>query len=519
MKLHASAACRLPTPSSAAPDIVRRFLAWAQRADAFDRAEAASALARAYLHSDLAPPVRAEAVVAMTALLDDPSVVVRRALAEALASASEAPRHLALALANDQSEVAAAVLARSPVLTDAELVDCAAIGDVVAQCAIARRPTLGAGPSAALAEIAQRDAAIALIGNLGADVPAGALRRLLERFGDDEDAREALLQRPSLPVSLKVDIAMAAAKALSESSAEWLGRGRAERMAREARERTIVSIAAACGSEERAELARSLREHGALTLALLLRSLLGGESGLFAAALAELARVPLPLATAFMRNPRGEGFAALARKAGLPGHTLTVFRAALHALETHRGVRGQGLESPLVDRVIEACEARNDPALAKILSLLWRFAAEAARADARSFAQQAASDARDPRLPRSLDFSPAANDERGAPPLLAAALGDAGAGADAPDLDLALDWPVGHAAPRVELPNRPDRPLPAADLTAGAARRRGGSSAFELTGKIVEMPGLCAAPDDRGEAEAPPIELATGAVAGLEHAA
>ena len=43
----------LPPPSFAKPDIVRRFLAWAQSADAEARAEAASALARAYLHSEL----------------------------------------------------------------------------------------------------------------------------------------------------------------------------------------------------------------------------------------------------------------------------------------------------------------------------------------------------------------------------------------------------------------------------------------------------------------------------------
>ena len=60
-------------PSIAKPDIVRRFLAWAQSADEDARAEGASALARAYLHSDLPGPVRAEAALAMTALLDDPS--------------------------------------------------------------------------------------------------------------------------------------------------------------------------------------------------------------------------------------------------------------------------------------------------------------------------------------------------------------------------------------------------------------------------------------------------------------
>ncbi len=462
--------------------------------------------------------MRGEAVVAMTALLDDPSVIVRRALGEAMASASEAPRHLALALANDRSEVAAALLARSPVLTDAELVDCVAIGDAVSQCAIARRPNLGPGPCAALAEIAQRDAAIALIGNLEADLPPGALRRLLERFGDDQEAREALLQRPSLPVRLKADIAIATAKASSESAGQWLGRGRAERIAGETRERTIALIAAACGSKDRAELARSLRERGALTLALLMRSLLGGESGLFAAALSELARVPLPQVTAVMRNPRGEGFAALTRKAGLPNHTLTVFRAALSALESYRGARGEGLKAPLIGAVIAACEVRRNPALAKIISLLWRFAAEAGRAEARSFAQHATADARAPHLPMSLDFSPAINDEHGAQPMLAVAFDATGAGEDAPDLDAALAKPVGVAVPHIELPiDLLALSQPAANGASGAA-----PTVFveiELQAMIAEKPHLCAPRDSRGDSEAPPGEPAAGAATGLEKAA
>src|SRR5450755_3657728 len=101
--------------------IVRRFIVWAQRADAGGRAEAASALARAYLYSDISPALRREAGVGLTAMLDDHSTLVRRALAEALASASEAPHHIVLALASDISEVSCAVLARSCVLTDAEL--------------------------------------------------------------------------------------------------------------------------------------------------------------------------------------------------------------------------------------------------------------------------------------------------------------------------------------------------------------------------------------------------------------
>src|ERR1700734_1277565 len=97
-------------PSCVKPDIVRRFLAWVQSAEADVRAQGASALARAYLYSDLPASVRAEAVLAMTALLDDSSILVRRALAEALCRAFHAPRALVLALAADESEAATPVL-------------------------------------------------------------------------------------------------------------------------------------------------------------------------------------------------------------------------------------------------------------------------------------------------------------------------------------------------------------------------------------------------------------------------
>ncbi|HEY1453717.1 MAG TPA: DUF2336 domain-containing protein, partial [Roseiarcus sp.] len=278
----------LPAPSFAKPDIVRRFLAFAQCAGPEKRAEAASALARAYLHSDLGAPMRAEAELAMTSLIDDPSPMVRRALANALGGAQDAPRPLILGLAADQSDVAVAVLSRSPALTDADLVDCVATADVVAQTAIARRHDLKPGAIAALTEIGERDAILALIGNREATLAAGALGRILARFDADAEVREALVDHPSLPAGLRAQIAVATANDLSIVTSRWLPRERAERVAREARDQAISSISWACSGDERAELVRSLRACGALTPALLLRSLLGGERGLCEMALAEL---------------------------------------------------------------------------------------------------------------------------------------------------------------------------------------------------------------------------------------
>jgi uncharacterized protein (DUF2336 family) len=437
----------LQAPSFARPDIVRRFLAWAQRAEDEERAQAASALARAYLLSDLTPRMRAEAELAMTTLLDDPSALVRRALAEALGSASQAPRHLVLALAGDQSDVAAAVLQRSPVLTDADLVDCAATGDVVVQCALARRPNLSAGMTAALAEVGQRDAILALIGNRNVEPRASALDRIFARFGDDAEVREALLQRPSLPASLRARIAVATARDLRAASAQWLPRERAERIAREACDQAICSIASSCHRDERTELVRSVLECGALTPALLLRSLLRGERDLFDEALAELSGVQLRRVAAFTLDPRGAGFAALANRAGLKSCVAPAFVAALAAINSDVGEDSGELKLTLVQRVIDECEQRDDPALGKVLALLWRFAAEAARAEAAQFAREAVAR----QLPHSLDFSPA-NDDVGetlmltmdvASPRISLAQLEFGEAQADPNEDL---------APRIELP-------------------------------------------------------------------
>jgi uncharacterized protein (DUF2336 family) len=437
-----------PADDLAPPDIVRRFLAWAQCADPERRAEGASALARAYLYSELTAPARAEAALALTALLDDPSLLVRRALAQALCSASEAPRPLILALAGDVSEVAASVLQRSPVLTGADLADCAMRADVVAQTALARRPSLPLGAVAALAESGELDAILALIGNLEIDIPAETLTRIFSRFRGDPDVREALLERPSLPASLRARIAVALAEDLSIEASRWMPRERAQRIARETRDQTICLIASSCRPDELAELARALRVSGALTPALLLRSLLGGERDLFAEALADLSGLPLPRVAAFILEPRGEGFAALAHRAGLKSGVLSAFRAALAAIRTRAGEAHGGLELELVQKVIDECEPLDDPALHKVLALLWRFAAEAARAEASEFAREAAS-APSRRLPQILDFCP---------------LNDDGAGC-APKLTAEFDWAETGSAPALELS------APGADLTEDRAPR------------------------------------------------
>src|SRR5947207_2013564 len=91
--------------------IVSHILKWIDTARVSERAAAASALARAYINSDLPFEDRCAAEAALTLLLDDVSAKVRQSLAEALSMSHHAPPQVIAALASDQPEVAALVLA------------------------------------------------------------------------------------------------------------------------------------------------------------------------------------------------------------------------------------------------------------------------------------------------------------------------------------------------------------------------------------------------------------------------
>jgi uncharacterized protein (DUF2336 family) len=384
--------------------IVRNFLSWAQTANAAQRAEGAGALARAYLYSELESQERRAAEIALMSLLDDPSPLVRRALSDNFASAVDAPRALVSALASDQSDVATPILSRSPLLSEAELIDCAAIGDAFAQSAIALRARVPAGVCAALAEIGGREAAISLAVNPGADLPEFSMRRMIERFGDDGEMREALLSRPWLPATVRNDLVNAAAAALSAFVVDcgWLANERAERLSREERDKANVIIVAEAAEHDGRhgvrELVAHLRASRQLTASLALRALLSGNRDLFEAALVELSGLREDKVAGLVRDFRGAGFAALYQRAGLPEKFLPAFRAALEAQREYGDMheREARLSLVMIERVLTACEEINGGELDRLMALLRRFEMEAALEEARAEAARLAAEAQAP---------------------------------------------------------------------------------------------------------------------------
>jgi uncharacterized protein (DUF2336 family) len=371
--------------------IVRHFLQWVRSAPAGERADATSALARAFLHSDLSADDRAAAEGAMLMLLDDPSPLVRGALADSLAASDAAPPAVIFALAGDQFEVAQPVLERSPLMVDADLVDAVATGSPQVQAAIARRFWLQRSVSAAIAEVGTSTACLVLAENATADLAPFSFHRLAERFGDLPAIRTALLARPDLPAATRQALVALLSRQLADFVAgrEWLAQDHAHRVAREACEKATVTLAAESPAPELRPMVRHLRESGQLNAGLLLRALLSGNVVLFEEALADLADMPLARVVRIIHDKGGAAFRALYDRAGLPESAYPGFREAIRAMREIGFAEGPGgttrLKRRVVERVLTGCAEKALGDIEPLMMLLRRFAAEAAREEARLF--------------------------------------------------------------------------------------------------------------------------------------
>jgi uncharacterized protein (DUF2336 family) len=316
---------------------------------------------------------------------------VRRALADVFATSQKAPPVVVQALANDQPEIAMSILALSPLLQEADLIDLAATAPPTAQTAIASRAFLPRSLAAAIAEVGSAQACLALLENPDADIATFSIDRVVERFGHLAAIRETLLARPDLPMATRQALLSKLSQTLAGfvTGRQWMGPEHAEYAARDACEKATVALAAETPYEEVGHLVQHLRQSGQLTAGVLLRALLSGNVVLLEEALAELSGLPLDRVTSYLHDRNISGFAALYRKAGLPDLAYPAFREAIAAMREGALIGEQGgvarLKRRMVERVLSACAEERDRDLASLLALLRRFAVEAAREEARMF--------------------------------------------------------------------------------------------------------------------------------------
>jgi uncharacterized protein (DUF2336 family) len=375
--------------------IVRQFISWVRTAPASERAEATRSLARAWIFSDLSEDDRAAAEGALLMLLDDPSPLVRQAMAQVFARAPSAPAAIVQALSVDQTCVALPVLEHSPLLIDADLVDIVATGNSELQCAVARRITLPTSVCAAIAEVGSAAAALELIENPFAELAPFSWDRIVERHGHLAAIRESMLVLDGLPATTRLALVAKLSETLTRFvvARNWLSADRAGHVADEAMARSTVNIASRSRGDEMRDLVKHLREAGQLTVGLILRALLSGNLELFDQALVELSGLPQSRVAAIVYDGVGASLNALLSRAGLPESTFPAFRAALEARNEIGFIGSVGgavrLRRRMVERVLTICET--DAAISEpLLILLRRFATESAREEARVFCDELA---------------------------------------------------------------------------------------------------------------------------------
>lgn len=350
--------------------VVSHFLKWVNTAKVAERAAAAAALARAYIDHELAFEDRCAAEAALTLLLDDPSSKVRLAMADPLSLSHHAPLQIINALASDQAEIAALVLSRSPLFTDADLIDRVACAQPAIQSVIARRPSISMSLSAAIAEVGDAESCAELLMNTGAAIAVVSLRRIAKRLGHVARVREALLANPLLPADCRHLLIVKVSEALTAAPlvVALIGRARAERIAREACAKACLPLIDGTHIEEHPALVEHLRLAGELTASFLVRTVAHGKIDFFGAVLATLTGQGAARVTSVLASGRDVAVIALLRSAGLPAGMHDVVLKALKVWrEVANGKRVAGAQEVTWLMLKELGEHRAESELAVLL--------------------------------------------------------------------------------------------------------------------------------------------------------
>ncbi|MBZ9745163.1 DUF2336 domain-containing protein [Mesorhizobium sp. CO1-1-7] len=327
--------------------VVSHFLKWIYTARVSERAAAAHALARAYVNCELPFEDRCAAEAALTLLLDDASSKVRLAMAEAFSMSHHAPLQIISALAADQPEVAGVVLARSPLLTDADLINRVAASQKATQKLIADRPSVSMALSAAIAEVGEAEACAVLLANSGADIASLSFRRMAERHGHLPLVREALISDIRLPADCRHMLLVKLGETLKTSPLVMalMGAARADRVMRDACVKASVTLIEGTRQEEHAALIEHLRLRGDLTASFLIRTIAHGKVDFFGSALVALSQQSEPRVRALLAGGHDVALQALFRSAGMAAATHAVILRALKIWrEVANGKRVAGVQ-------------------------------------------------------------------------------------------------------------------------------------------------------------------------------
>ncbi|MCB8840131.1 DUF2336 domain-containing protein [Aurantimonas sp. VKM B-3413] len=332
--------------------ILQRFARWSETATTRQRVEAAETLAISLVDGELEAEDREIVTQTLTLMLDDPAPQVRQTIAAVLAEGLDVPSAILLSLCADTDPIACLVAGRSLCLRDDDLADLVLTGSAKLHAAIATRFVVPPTVAALLAELAEKDAVLALCDNQGAALTDAAFRRIAERFGADGEIRGALLDRVDLPCAVRQTLILRTGEALASLPLlrNLLGESRAETIVQDACEHATGLLADELAEAALPQLANHLRESGQVTMALLIRTVCFGHIDLFTALLAQISPLSERRVRAVVAEGREAAFRSLVSGCGLPSAAAPIFRVAVGLWRNV--ARGKLADSDMVPRLI-----------------------------------------------------------------------------------------------------------------------------------------------------------------------
>ena len=248
----------------------------------------------------------------------DVEMSVRAKLAQRLAHRADVPPQLIRLLANDDVQVSYEVLAASPVLRDADLIEIIRHRTMQHHLAVAIRKDLSEDVSTALVETGSEDVIVALLNNQDARISSAVLEYLAEESRRVDAYQKPLVRRPELPESVAQKmyawVSASVRKYIVENfdvNIHDLDDALSDVVDEE------ISQPLADDSDAVVKLVDNLFDSGQLSIAIAFKALQQGQISLFEYAFAKLSGLRPVLAQRIIYEPGGEAFAIACRALGL----------------------------------------------------------------------------------------------------------------------------------------------------------------------------------------------------------
>ena len=269
----------------------------------------------------------------------DVEMSIRIGLAERLADDPGAPHDLINLLCDDRIEVAKPILARSPVLSDADLLRIIEDGSENHQISVATSPAIGETVTAGLARHACEAAVIALLRNSTAKIARATFEQLSDRARLFPDLQKPLIERHDLPGELARNLYLWVSDALK--AALVARHPDAARTLVSALDETTSAPAAPEGpaaAVNARKLVEKLHAAGQLRSSFLIRVLNQGEMEMFEYAFAALLNMDPETMRKALYGDSPMTVALACRAAGIDR---SVFQTVFNLSRHHRSVTAQ----------------------------------------------------------------------------------------------------------------------------------------------------------------------------------